>query len=357
MNSTTASVDVPRAGFVAALSCQECLTALLEYGCQPEFADQMQIARELFSLATGKVNDDDPFYEGRMAAFQEFFTFDYRLADVFSGATVFELFLLNAQMTLDPAAIGRFEQLRSFQHSLFLVEKVRADAIIAQDLISGARLLASSLPDWRFDGFEPGVVFDGRLVTFEGRHFFTGAFIFHPTDVTGLIIKLVRDWLRHASFCQAREDLDWHAELQRRHELLAEVASRKREAGMAEKIRAVDVLNVTKQLVNVSRTVSNPQLVMALGRDAEVSPFVPETNFLDVEIFLQKLSYCNLRSFRYKHIDPLKVYDLESLRGRASAAGAGSVPPGRADAIQARGPAVAVDSTVPPPRDASGVAS
>ncbi|MCA2961160.1 MAG: hypothetical protein IOD12_12975 [Silvanigrellales bacterium] len=316
-----APADVPRPDI------QDCLQSLLEYACQPEFSQQMHIARELYSLATGKVNDDDPFYEARMASFQEFFTFDYRLAEVFSGATVFELFLLNAQTTLSPEAIGRFEQLRSQQHSLYFVERLRDDAILVHDLISNARFVACPLRDWKFDGFETGVVFEGRLVSFEGRHYFTGAFIFHPKDVTGLIFKLVKNFLLEATFCKATGDLDWRAELQRRHELLAEVASRKREAEKSEKKRAIDMLNVTKHLVHVSRTVSNPQLVMALGRDAEVSPFVPETMFLDVEIFLQKLAYCNLRSFRYKHIDPLKVYDLEVAANHGLAVGLGASLP------------------------------
>ena len=46
--------------------CQDLLNTLLDYSCAPEFADQMRIARELFAIATGKVNDDDPFYDSRM---------------------------------------------------------------------------------------------------------------------------------------------------------------------------------------------------------------------------------------------------------------------------------------------------
>jgi|GEM_PF-680682 len=297
---------------MSSAECQECLTALLEYACQPEFSEQMQIARELYSLATGKVNDDDPFYESRMASFLEFFTFDYRLADVFSGATVFELFLLNAQTTLPLLGIDAFEQLRSQQHSLFLIEKAHGASLSVQDLIAGRRFVAHNLPAFAFDGFEPGAVFEGRLLTHGGRNYFTGAFIFHPKDVSSLLCRLVRNYLRTVTFCEARGDLDWRAELERRHSLLAEVAERKRETDLLEKKRAVDILNVTKHLVNVSRAVTNPQLVMALGRTTEVSPFVPETVFLDVDTFLQKLAYCNLRSFRYKHIDPLKVYDLEA---------------------------------------------
>ena len=56
--------------------CQEILNTLHEYAFSSEFMGQMQIARELFALATGMVHDDDPFYDSRMAFFQEYFVFD-----------------------------------------------------------------------------------------------------------------------------------------------------------------------------------------------------------------------------------------------------------------------------------------
>jgi hypothetical protein len=293
------------------VECHECLATLLEYSCQAEFAEQMQIARDLYSLATGKVNDDDPFYESRMGGFHEHFLFDYRLADVFSGATVFELFLLNAQTTLSLEDMSRYEQLRSVRQSLFRVEKVKEDGLVVTDLLVGDRILVSQLPQYGFDGFNVGSIFQGRTLFFTGRNYFTGAFVFHPKEVTELIVKLTRDFLKNVPKCLAKIGHDWRHELQRRHELLSEVADQKKEVE-GERRRAIDFLKVNKQLLSVSREVISPNLVMALGRDYEVSSFVPESPFYLAEGFLQRLAYCQLRAFRYRHIDPLKVYDLES---------------------------------------------
>ena len=292
------------------VDCHECLGTLLEYSCQAEFSEQMQVARDLHSLATGKVNDDDPFYESRMSCFQEFFLFDYRLADVFSGATVFELFLLNAQTSLPMPQLCQFEQLRSFHHSLFRVEKIKDNCLFVLDLLVGERIQVWQLPHFSFYVFDAGNLIQGRTVHFGGRTYFTGAFIFHPKEVNDLLVKLTRDFLKNVPKCLAKEGLDWRQELHRRHELLSEVTERKKETE-GEKRRSIDILNVNKQLLSVSREVSSPNLVMALGQTSEVSTFVPETPFFESEGFLQRLAYCQLRAHRYRHIDPLKVYDLE----------------------------------------------
>ena len=285
----------------------------------------MQIARELFAIATGKVNDDDPFFDNRMGAFQEYFLFDYRLSEIFSGSTVFETFLLNAQIRLNPAELNEFEQIRNFRHSLFIVEKYKADLLIVTDIFAREKFEAHPLPDYAFAGFEQSQVFEGRLVNFGGVNYFTGAFIFHPKDVRPLIAKYVKDFLRAETFCKAEKSLNWKSEILRRGDLLKAVAEQRRQADKSERRRAIDVLNVTKQLVTVSRIVASPNLIMSIGTTDQVSPFVPETPFFDQSVLLQQLAYCEIRSYRYKHIDPTKVYAFDADAGKSLAPV--SIPP------------------------------
>lgn len=272
----------------------------------------MRIARELYAIATGKVNDDDPFYDSRMCSFQEYFLFDYRLSDVFSGSTVFETWLLKAQTHMTPEELNEYEQFRSFRHSLFLVERISSNSLIVADIIAYQRFEVFSLPQFMFAGFEPGLVFEGRAITFGGVDYFTGAFIIHPEDVRSRIEKYVKQFLTSGMHCNAQHTADWRAELTRRHALLSSVSEQKRVAESADKKRAVDMLNASKQLVSVSRIVSSPHLVMAIGRKEQVSPFVPETPFYDAIPLIHKLAYCEIKSYRYRHIGPEKVYTLEA---------------------------------------------
>lgn len=296
---------------MSAIQCQEAFNSLLEYACSTEFKAEMDTARELFFIATGKVNDDDPFYDARMAAFQEFFLFEFRLSDVFPGATVFETFLVNAQTRLAPAQLGPFESFRSQRHSLFVVLSHRSDLLVVQDLFAREKFACRPLPDFLFAGFEQNQIFDGRLVHFGSENFFTGAFIFHPVDVRPLVERYVKDFLRGEQHCEAAQDTDWKSELARRRELLSSVSEQRKQVERSERKRAIDMLNVAKHLNTVPRQVSSPHLVMAIGRPWPVSPFVPETPFYDPLPLLQQLAYCELRSFRFRHIDPIKVYALD----------------------------------------------
>jgi hypothetical protein len=213
---------------------------------------------------------------------------------------------------MNPEELNEYEQFRSFRHSLFLVERLNANSLTVTDLIAHQRFEVFSLPQFMFAGFEPGLVFEGRAVTFGGLDYFTGAFIIHPEDVRGRIEKYVKQFLNSGMHCNAQHTADWRAELTRRHALLSSVSEQKRIAESADKKRAVDMLKASKQLVSVSRIVSSPHLVMAIGRHEQVSPFVPETPFYDAVPLIHKLAYCEMKSYRYRHIGPEKVYTLEA---------------------------------------------
>ena len=106
-----------------AATCFDLLSKLHEFVCSPDLAPEMLVAKELFSIETGKVNDDDPFYENRMQAFQEYFLFDFRLSDVLPGATALEYFLSVHSRNLKVRSLLDYEFLRSSRHSLFFIEK------------------------------------------------------------------------------------------------------------------------------------------------------------------------------------------------------------------------------------------
>lgn len=298
---------------MSAERCKQILSELMEYSCSPEFASQMQVAREVFEMATGKVNDDDNFYDGRMLAFQEFFIFDYRLSDVFPGSTVFENFLLNAQTQMDANVVYDYEQLRSLRHSLFVVEKGRSESVLVRDLIARTKFEVFPLPDFVLAIFDTVQVFEARIFNFNDRHYFTGAFVFHPKEVRDFIEDFVGEFLTQQTHSNAEQLTDWRSELQRRHELLAVFAEQRRKVEQASKKRAIDLLNVTKHLTPTAYVASSPNLVMALGRNENVSPFVPETPFYSTMPLLQRLAYYEIRTHRYRHIDPLKIYSVENI--------------------------------------------
>lgn len=289
---------------------QEIIHKLSEYSLKPEFKLERQIARELYAISTGKVNDDDPFFEQRMTSFQEFFIFEYRLSEGFSGSTVYETFLFNGQGCYSLEQINDFEQMRNFRHSLFQVESHKNECLIVTDLIAQRQDCVHPLPEYSFAGFDLKQIFEGRLLTFKGKCYFTKAFILHSKLVKHIIEKNVEEFLEGNTYCEAAEVVDWREELGRRNTLLSSVTEQKLQIQNAERKKSIDLLNVTKKLAEMPRVISSRNLIMALGKKESVSPFVPETLFYDVLPLLHGLAYCEVRSYRYKHIDPVKVYEM-----------------------------------------------
>ena len=133
---------------MSGMRCAEILNTLVEFSCKTEFAEQMDIAREFFSIATGKVTDEDSFFESRMNLFQQWFVFDFRLSDVFSGATIFELFLMRRVSSGASAhEVFELEQFRSMRRSLFRIEKANAESVIARDLFADSSIEIWPLPE------------------------------------------------------------------------------------------------------------------------------------------------------------------------------------------------------------------
>ena len=288
--------------------CYEILSKLHEFSCSPQLTSEMSVAKELFAIATGKANDDDPFFESRMQAFQEYFLFDFRMSHVLPGATPLECYLFEQSKDLKPKVLMDFEFFRSFRHSLFRVEKHQVERLIVLDYFSGNKLMVYPLPQFQFLGFEVGQIFEGRIIFFHGTPFFTGVFTFHAKEVRPTIEKMLRTVFNQKRKDFSNYDFDWKSELQRRSQVLSHMAEQYRVMAKNDKLKGVDILKVSRLVASVSNTVSHPPLVMSLGRKETISPYVPEAPFYDISSFLQKLCLLQIKIFRYRHIDPVRIY-------------------------------------------------
>jgi hypothetical protein len=309
--------------------CSRKLAELLEFACFPEFAEEMIVARELFMLLSGKVNDDDVSYEQRMLCFQEFFLFEHRLSAPHTGMTLLELFLQRSQSRLPKDELTPFEQMRSAGRSLVILERVHQTSVHVRDLLGRRVVHVHALPGVSLKDLPPGQVFEARLVSYFGRYFFTGSFIFHPSTVTPLIERLVRAFLdgeAHVILSSPKEALslgtqapalgsepqknNWKAFLNERFKTLQKLHT-KREAVEADgRKRAVDHLTLSRSLTDVYRMVSAPDRVTVLdGQETTVdSCFIPEGPVVPRTALLHILAQCEIRCLRYRHIEPTRVY-------------------------------------------------
>lgn len=317
------------------LECSQRLTELLEFTCHPEFMDEMVVAREVFSLVAGKVNDDDFGYEQRMQLFQEFFLFEHRLCDPSPGYTIYELFLERAMITRTTAEVCAFEHFRSAYRSLFVVERSLGDEVEVRDLLGANVQIVRPLCSFSLGGLPVGQVFEGRLLRFKDSSFFTGAFIFHAPAVKSLIVRVAQSFLariekptRQAPEAELGSKLDsasasasasesefghgqyqaWVDFLRRRFKILRGLQNKRDAMEQASKKRAIDHLALARSFANIYQMVSRPDGVTALGSREHVSCFVPENPVVQRTSLLNALALCEVRCMRYKHIEPEKVY-------------------------------------------------
>lgn len=309
--------------------CSRKLAELLEFVCLPEFADEMIVAREIFMLLSGKVNDDDLSYEQRMLCFQEFFLFEHRLSLAYSGMTLFELFLQRSRVRLLKDELICFEQFRSAGRSLFVLEKTYPPSVHVRDLLGRRLTRVRALPGVPLNDLPLGQIFEARLVSYFGLHFFTGAFIFHPPTVTPLIERLVRAFLdgdaqavltvppegpghdaRVARNGSVDTRIDWVVFLNERYEILQKLHTRREAFEVNGRKRAVDHLTLSRSLVDIYRMVSAPdQVTMLDGRETSVeSCFVPEGPVVQRTALLYIFAQCEVRCLRYRHIEPTRIY-------------------------------------------------
>ena len=295
------------------LECSQKLTELLEFTCSAEFEEEMIVAREIYNLLTGKVNDDDSGYEQRMQLFQEFFLFEHRLNVPYAGMTIFEVFLARLKASSTPFERYVYENFRTTFRSLFIVEKSSDQEVQVRDLFSKRLITVYPLCSFSLGGLPLAQIFEGRLIQYRSLHFFTGAFIFHGSGVTDLIERTVKAFLARSAegkFArpQGERKSDWHSSLETRFKILRTLQSQREINVAGVKKRPIDHLNLTRNFADVYKIVSAPDSVTGIGGHSPVSCSVPEVPVVSRFALLNALAYCEVRTLRYRHIEPIKVY-------------------------------------------------
>lgn len=143
-------------------------------------------ALEVFFDKAGKVFDDDgDLFEGRMAAFLEWYIIERGFRDgpppaarVATGQ--------DRGFTDDERRVA--VRLATSHRSLFEIITVAGNQVEIDDLLGGARFLVTERRSTA--GFEPGALFEARVVWDGDTVVFGKAFLFHPPDAHERIFEL-----------------------------------------------------------------------------------------------------------------------------------------------------------------------
>lgn len=191
------------------------LDRLTERYSENEHRLEAMRAREEYFDRAGKVFDDDAeLFEGRMAAFLEWYVLERPAAGLGGKAPIAHAIEAAAK---GPAAERRtLAHLASSHRSLFQLAASADRVLEIDDLVGGARF--SVLERRNTAGVAPGDVFEARLIWDAGseggageraaeRAIFGRTFLFHPPDARDTVIEWVERAVEQGT---RREEILFH---------------------------------------------------------------------------------------------------------------------------------------------------
>jgi hypothetical protein len=168
-------------------------------------------AREEYFDRAGKVFDDDAeLFDGRMAAFLEWYVIDRP----FRGGAPPALRCLDEDRALSDQERRSLAHVATSHRSLFQLHGIADRVLDVEDVIGGARFAVVERRN--VIGFEPGDLFEARLISDGAVVIFGKTFLFHPPDARTVAL----DWVDGAVdrgvsreeilFHLSRQHIRWH---------------------------------------------------------------------------------------------------------------------------------------------------
>ncbi|HXJ20222.1 MAG TPA: hypothetical protein VMT03_08315 [Polyangia bacterium] len=200
------------------------LDQLTERYSENEYKLEAMRARDEFFDRAGRVFDDDAeLFEGRMAAFLEWYMLERPSAGAGGRVPIVHAIeqsgtpggVPSPPATSRPAEERReMAALASTHRSLFQLASAAERVLEIEDLIGGARF--SVLERRNTAGVAPGDVFEARLIWDGERVVFGRTFLFHPPDAREVVVDWVDRAVKEGTprdeilFHLSRQYVRWH---------------------------------------------------------------------------------------------------------------------------------------------------
>ena len=162
---------------------KEKLNQLIEYVTTERFSDEIHKAKKEYYKIAGELFEDDKTYENRMTTFLEWYLFDRLLTD--KTITPLELFIEENRDKLTLEYIHAYEGFLRSIHGLFIIKKIKDDQVVVYNLFDENKYVVSEKEGSIF--FHKNDIFEGRIIPFNDKYFFTGTFCYHPKDALKFI--------------------------------------------------------------------------------------------------------------------------------------------------------------------------
>lgn len=155
---------------------------------QGRYQEEFVRARESFFFITGRVYDDDPFFEERQNAFCDWYIMDRRLEA--NGLTPLRQYYetFEGKMGAEQAAV--YQSLLQSVHSLFEVVEKSNQAMKMKDSFDGR--IFSVRERRSLVGLQNGDLLDTRLIPTAGHYQLSETYCHHPREARAIILEMIK---------------------------------------------------------------------------------------------------------------------------------------------------------------------
>jgi hypothetical protein len=161
---------------------------LLAWATAEPRKDGLLVARKAHFDRVGEPHEEDRSYEVRQNAMLDFYLYDWRAEG--NAATILERFLEAEGASLAPPDLAACRDLGRNVHTLFEVRRVKDGAVRLRDVFTGKD---HDVTERRHvAGLSKGDLIEARLLPYDGKLFFSGAFLYHPPEARKAVLVEVK---------------------------------------------------------------------------------------------------------------------------------------------------------------------
>jgi len=170
------------------MSLQELHEKLLSWATAEARKDALLEARRSHFLLHGEPSEEDKSFEPRMNAMLDAYLYDHRAAG--SGERTIEAFIREQGPELTTDVLALYRALGKNLHGLFELKRLAPGQLRLRDCFTDA--LHEVTERRQMAGLSKGDLLEARLLSYEGRLYFSGAFLYHPREVRRAILAEVK---------------------------------------------------------------------------------------------------------------------------------------------------------------------
>jgi hypothetical protein len=170
------------------MNLSELQEKLLAWATSDARKEELLAARRIHFDLHGEPHEEDKSFETRMNGMLDFYLYDFRPPG--STETTIEIFMREMGPHLTTDDLATYRLLSKSIHGLFEVKKMKSGEVRLRDVFSD--VVHDVTERRQMIGLEKGDILEARLLPYESRLFFSGAFLYHPQEVRKIVLGEVK---------------------------------------------------------------------------------------------------------------------------------------------------------------------